>query len=155
MLRPGSVVSSSSSDAIQINPWARDSSFGPSEGELVDLQVADLPLERLAWNAQLRRRAARAGHPALRRLERGFDQRLFTVGQGGQGRAVRRRARRTREPRLIDHERLGPPLTPHDGTFDHVLDLAHVAWPALGRKPLQRLLLHVPDGLSRLLGEAV
>src|SRR5690348_17914431 len=28
-----------------------DSSFGPAEGELVDVQVADLPLERLTRNA--------------------------------------------------------------------------------------------------------
>src|SRR6266699_538968 len=126
---------------------------GPSEGEFVDVQVADFPLERLARNAELRRRAARAGNPAERLLERGFDQGLLTVRQGGHGRAVRRLALLAREPRLIDHERL--PLTQHDGTLDHVLELAHVARPVVGREPLQGLLLNIADDLPRLLCEAV
>src|SRR6266566_2910658 len=126
-----------------------------SEGQFVDLQSADLPLEVLARNAELRRRTERAGNPAVRLLERGFDQRLLTVGQGGHGRAVRRFARLVREPRLIDHERLAPPLTQHDGALDHVLELAHVARPVVGREPLQGLLLDIADGLPRLLCEAV
>src|SRR6266853_5497766 len=130
-------------------------SLGPPECEFVDLQRADFPLERLARNAELRRRAARAGNPAVRFLERGFDQRLLTVSQGGHARAVRRRALPAREPRLIDHERLAPPLTQHDGTLDHVLELAHVARPVVGREPLHGLLLDIADGLPRLLCEAV
>src|SRR6266516_7798417 len=126
---------------------------GPSEGEFVDVQVADFPLERLARNAELRRRAVRAGNPAERLLERGFDQRLLTVRQGGHGRAVRRLALLAREPRLIDHQRLA--LTQHDGTLDHVLELAHVARPVVGREPLQGLLVNIADDLPRLLGEAV
>src|SRR6266702_511818 len=109
----------------QLVSGSRLADGGPSEGEFVDVQVADFPLERLARNAELRRRAARAGNPAERLLERGFDQGPLTVRQGGHGRAVRRLALLAREPRLIDHERL--PLTQHDGTLDHVLELAYVA----------------------------
>src|SRR3989440_333239 len=125
------------------------------EGEFVDAQVADFPLERLARNAELRGRAARAGNASLRLSERGFDQRLLTVGQGGHGCAVRRLALLAREPRVIDHQRLALTLTQHDGTLDHVLQLAYVARPVVSREPLHGLLLDIADGLPRLLGEAV
>src|SRR5207247_6509175 len=130
------------------SPSQSRSSVGPAEREFVDVQVADFPLERLARNAELRRRAARAGYPSLRLLERRFDQHLLTVGQGGYGRAVRWRARLAREPRLIDHERLA--LTQDDRTLDHVLELAHVARPVVGREPLQGLLLDIAAALPRL-----
>ena len=39
-----------------------DWSFGPPEGQFVDLEGADLPLERLARNTELRRGALGPGH---------------------------------------------------------------------------------------------
>src|SRR4051812_30355951 len=47
------------------NPLAIANQSARAKGEFVDFQVADFPLERLARNAQLRRRAARAGDPSL------------------------------------------------------------------------------------------
>src|SRR6185436_3133325 len=71
-----------------------------AEGQLVDLQVTDFPLERLTRNAALRRRAARAGDPAARLFERGFDHRLFAVRQRP-GCTAGGRATFLREPRLL------------------------------------------------------
>src|SRR6266851_4550684 len=96
-----------------------------TEGKFVDVQVANLPLERLARNAELGRRAARAGNPSLSFRERGLDQRLLTARQGRHGRAARCVALLPREPRCFDRERLA--LTQHNGTFDHVLELTHVS----------------------------
>src|SRR4029077_5140733 len=52
----------------------------------------------------------------------------------------------------VDRECLA--VAQHDGALDHVLQLPHVSWPAVGLKQLQRPLLDAADALPGPLGVA-
>ncbi len=116
------------------------------------MQGFDFRLERLAGNAERRRRTPRPGDPSVARRERRLDHPPLTLGERGH-RARRPLGRLVSflfEPGLVDCERLA--LAQHHGAFDHALQLAHIPWPDVAPKQLQRLLVDVADGLSDLLG---
>src|SRR6267378_4359158 len=79
-----------------------------AKGELVDFERANLPFERLAWDAELRRRAAWAGNTSLGFCERGLDQFLLAGGERGHGSrgSIRDLAPLARKPRVVDGESL-------------------------------------------------
>src|SRR5260221_14666800 len=73
-----------SANALAIAKWS-----ALTEGELVDFQVANFPVERLARNAEPGGRAAGASNPAVGLPKRRFDQHLLAVVQASDGRSIR------------------------------------------------------------------
>src|SRR5437016_13070965 len=125
--------------------------LGYANRESVDVQAFHFRLERLARDAELRRRSQRPGDPSARCRARGPAQFLVALGERGH-RPWHARGRPgwlPLEPRLVDCEGLA--VAQHHGPLDHVLQLAHVPWPVVGLKQFHRLLLDGADALPGLL----
>src|SRR2546425_12850336 len=106
---------------------------------LVDVERANPGLQRLARNAQYRRRSVGPGYPALRCRQRRLD--LFPLAHAGIfGICI------PLQPSHIDGEDVA--VGQNHGPLNDVLQLTHVARPVIGRQQLERPSFNLLDPLA-------
>src|SRR5260221_7023256 len=124
-----------------------------SKAALVDPQRADARLECRAGNPQPGSRSRWAEHLSATRAQRLLDDRLLVSGEFAGQRARALDHASCGQPTLVNNEFFG--VADDHRALNHILQLAHVSWPWIGQKAIERLFVDTPERFMRLAGVAM